>query len=532
MFLFSFIFSSRFFLLFSLFLYFLLLLQNANFFFQVRDSDGSLIQFYYGEDGLDISNSRFLNSNQLNFLHENKAAIMDENLLNHLKLDTNRKISKHQKKIKKWENKHGPRLNKRRTSPFMLFSAENLNLNSSKRNQIDPNSGRAKSSFSLMKKWIRANEDERNSFYEKSTKCPDPLTAIYRQDTEFGVFSESLEKIMNNYLETRKEFNDTINKNELRDLISVKVMKTLCPPGEPVGLLAAQSIGEPSTQMTLNTFHFAGRGEMNVTLGIPRLREILMMASKNIKTPSMEIPFRANIQKLKKVDEVRRKLTKCHLADVLESIDVNGHISYKPRQLIYEIKLNFLPRKYYKQEFHVTALDILRGAEIKFFKEMFREIKRMGKVSGATIFVEENKNRDQKENARLDGDDDEPMGKKNIEEGEMHISSDEEEIEEADASAARSVARHQENQEYDDPEEEEEEQEIDLEEEEGRNFNESLNTSREDEEFDSGKSRDSDRRTKIVNAYPNAISYDYDEIKGEWCTLTFAVRNFTFLISY
>ena len=37
-------------------------------------------------------------------------------------------------------------------------------------------------------------------------------------------------------------------------------------------VLYVQSVGEPSTQMTLNTFHFAGRGEMNVTLGIPRLR--------------------------------------------------------------------------------------------------------------------------------------------------------------------------------------------------------------------------------------------------------------------
>ena len=37
-------------------------------------------------------------------------------------------------------------------------------------------------------------------------------------------------------------------------------------------MVSVQSIGEPSTQMTLNTFHFAGRGEMNVTLGIPRLR--------------------------------------------------------------------------------------------------------------------------------------------------------------------------------------------------------------------------------------------------------------------
>ena len=39
-----------------------------------------------------------------------------------------------------------------------------------------------------------------------------------------------------------------------------------------MGVLAAQSVGEPSTQMTLNTFHMAGRGEANVTLGIPRLR--------------------------------------------------------------------------------------------------------------------------------------------------------------------------------------------------------------------------------------------------------------------
>lgn len=59
-------------------------------------------------------------------------------------------------------------------------------------------------------------------------------------------------------------------------------------PGENVGLLAAQSIGEPSTQMTLNTFHFAGRGEMNVTLGIPRLRELLMTEGRNA-TPQADV---------------------------------------------------------------------------------------------------------------------------------------------------------------------------------------------------------------------------------------------------
>lgn len=44
--------------------------------------------------------------------------------------------------------------------------------------------------------------------------------------------------------------------------------------------------------MTLNTFHFAGQNAMNVTLGVPRLREILMTASKNIKTPQITVPLK------------------------------------------------------------------------------------------------------------------------------------------------------------------------------------------------------------------------------------------------
>jgi DNA-directed RNA polymerase beta' subunit len=53
-----------------------------------------------------------------------------------------------------------------------------------------------------------------------------------------------------------------------------------------VGALAAQSIGEPATQMTLNTFHFAGVGSKNVTLGVPRLKELINVA-KNVKTPAL-----------------------------------------------------------------------------------------------------------------------------------------------------------------------------------------------------------------------------------------------------
>jgi len=64
--------------------------------------------------------------------------------------------------------------------------------------------------------------------------------------------------------------------------------RALVNPGEMVGVLAAQSIGEPATQMTLNTFHFAGVSSKNVTLGVPRLKEILNVAT-NIKTPSMVV---------------------------------------------------------------------------------------------------------------------------------------------------------------------------------------------------------------------------------------------------
>ena len=60
--------------------------------------------------------------------------------------------------------------------------------------------------------------------------------------------------------------------------------------GEAVGTVAAQSVGEPGTQMTMRTFHYAGVTELNVTLGLPRLIEIVD-ARKEIATPTMDIYF-------------------------------------------------------------------------------------------------------------------------------------------------------------------------------------------------------------------------------------------------
>ncbi|XP_048419559.1 DNA-directed RNA polymerase III subunit RPC1 isoform X1 [Stegostoma tigrinum] len=63
-----------------------------------------------------------------------------------------------------------------------------------------------------------------------------------------------------------------------------KYMRAQMEPGSAVGALCAQSIGEPGTQMTLKTFHFAGVASMNITLGVPRIKEIIN-ASKSISTP-------------------------------------------------------------------------------------------------------------------------------------------------------------------------------------------------------------------------------------------------------
>lgn len=70
-------------------------------------------------------------------------------------------------------------------------------------------------------------------------------------------------------------------------LCYTKYLRAKIEPGSAVGAVGAQSIGEPGTQMTLKTFHFAGVASMNVTLGVPRIKEIIN-AAKNINTPIID----------------------------------------------------------------------------------------------------------------------------------------------------------------------------------------------------------------------------------------------------
>lgn len=93
--------------------------------------------------------------------------------------------------------------------------------------------------------------------------------------------------------------------------------------GEAVGTVAAQSVGEPGTQMTMRTFHYAGVTELNVTLGLPRLIEIVD-ARKDIATPTMDIYFdeeRRNDEEF--VRTLANQIGKSTINDVLSDFNLN-----------------------------------------------------------------------------------------------------------------------------------------------------------------------------------------------------------------
>ena len=92
----------------------------------------------------------------------------------------------------------------------------------------------------------------------------------------------SSKKVIKDYRLNKRAF------DWLVDVIKSRFQQAKVHPGEMIGAVAAQSIGEPATQMTLNTFHYAGVSSKNVTLGVPRLKEIINVA-KTIKTPKMDI---------------------------------------------------------------------------------------------------------------------------------------------------------------------------------------------------------------------------------------------------
>ncbi|MBI5797660.1 DNA-directed RNA polymerase subunit A'' [Candidatus Woesearchaeota archaeon] len=94
-------------------------------------------------------------------------------------------------------------------------------------------------------------------------------------------------------------------------------------PGEAIGIITAESFGEPGTQMTLRTFHFAGVAEVNVTLGLPRLIEIFD-ARKEPSTPLMIIHLNKPYNKEEKhLEKIIAQIKEIRVYEILNEVSIN-----------------------------------------------------------------------------------------------------------------------------------------------------------------------------------------------------------------
>ncbi|MHC1601539.1 MAG: DNA-directed RNA polymerase subunit A'' [Candidatus Nezhaarchaeales archaeon] len=149
-------------------------------------------------------------------------------------------------------------------------------------------------------------EDLKKKIQEYSTELPKSIT----QELE-----EKLSRVI-----------DKLTMNDVERILNEVVRQyreAVVEPGEAVGTVGAQSIGEPGTQMTLRTFHFAGVRELNVTLGLPRLIEILD-AKRTPSTPLMRIELdeKAKYDRAK-AEELARKIQHVTIENVANSISID-----------------------------------------------------------------------------------------------------------------------------------------------------------------------------------------------------------------
>ena len=156
---------------------------------------------------------------------------------------------------------------------------------------------------------------------EIRTKINEMIAEINETENLDIAFPDSyIEDLAEHYIS--RELTD----DELRELIiklKLAYDRAHVEAGEAVGTVAAQSVGEPGTQMTMRTFHYAGVTELNVTLGLPRLIEIVD-AREKIKTPTMDIYFTEEYRDDEEfVRTLANKIGKSTINDILKDFNLN-----------------------------------------------------------------------------------------------------------------------------------------------------------------------------------------------------------------
>lgn len=290
----------------------------------VRNTDGSLVEFLYGGDAVDVTKESYLY--KFDFFYDNYAALL------------------------------------RRYSPSQI---DHLDVDTA----------------------IRYDKKFRHE-YRRQHKLPaadrtythDPTISVYNPAKYLGSVSTRFDTQLEKFIEENKSLfhgkDRHISSHKFKALMQLKYMRSLIDPGEAVGIIAAQSIGEPSTQMTLNTFHFAGHGAVNVTLGIPRLREIVMTASQHIKTPQMTLPLLKDVDNAA-ADAFCKSVTRLTLSEFIEDatvVETTADPNQAQSTRSYDIRLKFFDSKDYKEEYDVTEDELEQVVADKFITILEKEI--------------------------------------------------------------------------------------------------------------------------------------------------------------
>ncbi len=307
----------------------------------IRSSDGSIVQFLYGGDGLDPLETQYLNGSDENFkfYYENAVMALEKNKLSsNIQTNTSSQkehdiISESLALVSTSASSNDEAKNKFKVGSIVSLKSKGKGAWTGKIIAMHKHSGEEPlADIELLgyhsNTKQKANKKHHVPIKDLELTAPDPVIFQYDPDTHLGAINEKLQESLDNYIKRDphhffiddKSDNAESKKQLLRKIIWSKYMRALAAPGESVGALAAQGIGEPSTQMTLNTFHLAGHGAGNVTLGIPRLRELIMVASANIQTPTMTMSTLPNVA-IQQAMQVKNLLYSLKLSEILRSDD-------------------------------------------------------------------------------------------------------------------------------------------------------------------------------------------------------------------
>ncbi|KAL9086884.1 MAG: hypothetical protein Q9165_006890 [Trypethelium subeluteriae] len=302
----------------------------------VRNSLGDIVQFVYGEDGLDAVHIEqqqvdIITQSSDSFRSTFRMDVMDPNLsLSPDILEQSTEIAG-DVEVQRYLDDEWEQLQKDREFMRMWMKGK-------AKNEIDEllqlplNIVRI---IDTAKHKFRIKDGSRSDLHPAEAipqvkGLLDRLIVIRGDDVLSREADESATILFKILLRARLAFKRLVADHSLNKLafenvlgdIEARFSRSMVSPGEMVGVLAAQSIGEPATQMTLNTFHFTGIAAKNVTLGVPRLKEILNVA-ENIKTPRMHVfQVRENEMNDEKCKELRSKVEHTTLRSITESTEI------------------------------------------------------------------------------------------------------------------------------------------------------------------------------------------------------------------